>query len=152
MPWCGSHLFCGCNGIFYPILATFGAKHLYMNATTILGLLLIGLIAGVMSSMVGIGGGVVIVPALVIIFAMSQKMAQGTSLVMLLPPIGLFAVINYYNAGYVDFKIAGVLIVAFIAGSYFGSKIALNLPEIALKRIFGVFLMLLAVKYLFFTK
>ena len=123
-----------------------------MSISTILGLLVLGLIAGIMSSMVGIGGGVVIVPALVIIFAMSQKLAQGTSLAMLLPPIGIFAVINYYKSGYVDFKLAAILSVAFIAGSYFGSKIALNLPETTLKRIFGVFLMLLAVKYLFFSK
>jgi len=123
-----------------------------INMVTILGLLLLGLLAGVLSSMVGIGGGVVIVPALVMVFAVSQKMAQGTSLVMLLPPIGVLAVINYYKAGFVDFKVAGILIVAFVAGSYFGSKIALNLEESVLKRIFGVFLMILAVKYLFFSK
>ena len=123
-----------------------------MNITSILILLAIGLVAGIMSSMVGIGGGVVIVPALVIILAMSQKMAQGTSLVMLLPPIGILAVINYYKAGYVDFKVAGVLCIAFILGSYLGSKVALNLQESTLKRIFGVFLMILAVKYLFFNK
>ncbi len=123
-----------------------------MNVTSILILLVIGLAAGMMSSMVGIGGGVVIVPSLVIIFAMSQKMAQGTSLAMLLPPIGVLAVINYYKAGYIDFKVAGVLCIAFIVGSYLGSKIALNLQESTLKRIFGVFLMALAVKYLFFDK
>ena len=123
-----------------------------MSVATIIGLLALGLAAGLLSSMVGIGGGVVIVPALVIIFAVSQKVAQGTSLVMLLPPIGILAVINYYKAGYVDFKVAGVLCVAFIVGSYFGSKIALNLQESTLKRIFGVFLMILAVKYLFFNK
>ena len=123
-----------------------------MSVATIIGLLALGLAAGLLSSMVGIGGGVVIVPALVIIFAVSQKVAQGTSLVMLLPPIGILAVINYYKAGYVDFKVAGVLCVAFIVGSYFGSKIALNLQESTLKRIFGVFLAVLAVKYLFFNK
>ena len=123
-----------------------------ISMTTILGLLALGLVAGMLSSMVGIGGGVVIVPALVILFAVSQKTAQGTSLAMLLPPIGIFAVINYYKAGYVDFKIAGVLCLAFIVGSYFGSKFALNLQESTLKRIFGVFLMILAVKYLFFNK
>ena len=120
--------------------------------TTILALLALGMVAGILSSMVGIGGGIVIVPALVFLFAMSQKMAQGTSLVMLLPPIGLLAVINYYKAGYVDFKVAGILIIAFVVGSYFGSKIALNLPENTLKRIFGIFLMILAVKYLFFSR
>lgn len=123
-----------------------------MNIGTIIGLLLLGLFAGVLSSMVGIGGGIVIVPALVMLFAINQKLAQGTSLVMLLPPIGILAVVNYYKAGYVDFKIAGILIIAFIAGSYFGSKLALNLEETTLKRIFGGFLMLLAVKYIFFNK
>ena len=123
-----------------------------MSTTAIIGLLALGLAAGMLSSVVGIGGGVLIVPALVLIFAVSQKVAQGTSLVMLLPPIGIFAVINYYKAGYVDFKIAGVLCIAFIVGSYFGSKVALNLPESTLKRLFGGFLMILAVKYLFFSK
>ena len=123
-----------------------------MSITTVLALLAIGLFAGILSSMVGIGGGIVIVPALVLMLAFSQKMAQGTSLVMLLPPIGILAVINYYKAGYVDFKIAGILCIAFIAGSYFGSKLALDMQDSTLKRIFGVFLMILAVKYLFFNK
>ena len=123
-----------------------------MNVTTILSLLLIGLASGLLSSMVGIGGGTIIVPALVFLLTMSQKTAQGTSLAMLLPPIGVFAVMNYYKAGYVDFKIAGVLCISFILGSYFGSKLALNLDESVLKRIFGVFLMIMAVKYLFFSK
>ena len=123
-----------------------------MNTTTIIGLLVLGLAAGLLSSMVGIGGGTVIVPLLILLFGMSQKMAQGTSLAMLLPPIGLLAVINYYKAGYVDFKIAGILCIAFIAGSYFGSIVAINLHESILKRIFGVFLLILAIKYLFFDK
>jgi uncharacterized membrane protein YfcA len=123
-----------------------------MSVTTILALLAIGLFAGVLSSMVGIGGGIVIVPALVFILAFSQKMAQGTSLVMLLPPIGILAVVNYYKAGFVDFKIAGILCVAFIAGSYFGSKMALDMQDSTIKRIFGGFLMIVAIKYLFFGK
>lgn len=123
-----------------------------MNIATIVGLLVLGLLAGVMSSVVGIGGGVIIVPALVFLFAMSQKMAQGTSLVMLLPPVGILGVINYYKAGYVDFKIAGVLIIAFIAGSYLGSKLVMNMEDATIKRIFGVFLAVMAVKYLFFSK
>jgi|SRR6185312_14989055 len=123
-----------------------------MNLTTIFGLIIIGIVAGILSSMVGIGGGIVIVPCLVFIFALSQKMAQGTSLVMLLPPIGIFAVMNYYKKGFVDFRIAGILIVAFVIGSYFGSKFALSLEESTLKRIFGIFLMILAIKYLFFSK
>ena len=123
-----------------------------MSVTTIVGLLVLGLVAGLLSSMVGIGGGIVIVPALVFLFAMSQKMAQGTSLALLLPPVGIFAVMNYYKAGFVDVKIAGLLIVAFVVGSFLGSKVALSLPENMIKKIFGVFLMLVSIKYLFFSK
>lgn len=123
-----------------------------LNLTTVLILLALGIAAGILSSLVGIGGGILIVPVLVFAFGVSQKMAQGTSLVMLLPPIGLLAVINYYKAGYVDFKVSGILIAAFVVGSFFGSKVALNLEESTLKRIFGVFLMVLAIKYLFFSK
>lgn len=123
-----------------------------MNLVTILGLLLVGLVAGVLSSLVGIGGGIVIVPALVFLFAMSQKLAQGTSLALLLPPVGVFAVINYYKAGYVDMRVAGILIGAFVLGSYFGSKVAIDLPENLIKKIFGGFLLLVSIKYLFFSK
>ncbi|MBS1773253.1 MAG: sulfite exporter TauE/SafE family protein [Bacteroidetes bacterium] len=123
-----------------------------MSASTIFYLLLIGMAAGMMSSMVGIGGGVIIVPALVLIFGMSQKLAQGTSLALMLPPIGILGVINYYKQGYVDFKMAAVVCVAFIIGSFFGSKIALGLDTIVVKRIFAVFMIMVAVKYLFFDK
>ncbi len=119
-----------------------------MAPSTIIGLLVLGLIAGLMSSMVGIGGGVLIVPCLVFMFAMSQKVAQGTSLAMLLPPIGILGVMQYYKSGYVDFKVAIILCVAFIDGSYFGSLVAVKLPDALLKRIFGGFLMLVALKYL----
>ncbi len=123
-----------------------------MSTTTIFILIGIGLFAGLLSSVIGIGGGIVIVPALVFLLLMNQKMAQGTSLALLLPPVGIFAVINYYKAGYVDLKIAGVLIVAFVAGSFLGSKFALGLPENIIKKVFGAFLMLVSIKYLFFTK
>lgn len=123
-----------------------------LSAMAILGLLVFGLLAGMLSSMVGIGGGLVVVPAMVLLFAMSQKMAQGTSLAMLLPPIGALAVYNYYKAGYVDFRIAGILCVTFVVGSYFGSKLALDLPDSIIKKVFGVFLLLVSIKYLFFDK
>ncbi len=123
-----------------------------MSITTLIGLIVLGLVAGLLSSLVGIGGGIVIVPALVFLFAMSQKMAQGTSLALLLPPVGIFAVINYYKAGYVDMKVAGVLIVAFVVGSFFGSKVSIGLPDNVVKKAFGVFLMIVSLKYLFFSK
>lgn len=123
-----------------------------MTAGTLIGILLIGLAAGMMSSLVGIGGGIVIVPALVLLFGLSQKMAQGTSLAMMLPPIGVLAVINYNRQGYVDFKIAGILCLSFILGSYLGSKVVLGLDAMLVKKIFAVFMIIIAVKYLFFDK
>lgn len=123
-----------------------------MSVTTILLLLLVGILAGMLSSMVGIGGGVVIVPALVLIFGMSQKMAQGTSLALMLPPIGILAVINYHKQGYVDFKVAAIICITFIVGGYLGSKLVLGLDTVVVKKIFAVFMIIIAVKYLFFDK
>jgi len=117
-----------------------------------MGLLLVGLVAGLLSGMVGIGGGMVIVPSLVFFFAMSQKMAQGTSLSLLLLPVGIFAVINYYKAGYVDIKAVGVLTISFLLGSFIGSKVVLGMPDATIKKIFAVFLILISAKYLFFDK
>lgn len=123
-----------------------------MSITTILLLMLVGLVAGMLSSMVGIGGGVVIVPALVLVLGMGQKLAQGTSLALMLPPIGVLGVINYYKQGYVDFKIAGVICLTFIIGSYFGSKLVLGLDVVIVKKMFAIFMIIIAVKYLFFDK
>jgi len=120
-----------------------------MSVTTILILLVIGIITGVMAGMLGIGGGLVVIPALVMVMGMSQQSAQGTSLAMMLPPIGILAAYNYYKAGHVDIRIALLLAVAFIVGSFFGSKLAIRIPQEMLKKIFGVFLLLVAIKMLF---
>ena len=113
---------------------------------SILIILIIGIVAGMFSGFIGIGGGLIIVPALVYFFAMSQHQAQGTSLAMMLPPIGILAVYNYYKSGFVDFKIAGILCLSFIIGSFFGSKIAISLPADTVKRIFGVIIILVGIK------
>jgi uncharacterized protein len=120
-----------------------------MSVSTIIILLIIGMITGVMAGMLGIGGGLVVIPALVMVMGMSQQSAQGTSLAMMLPPIGILAAYNYYKAGHVDIKFALLLAFAFIIGSYFGSRIAVKLPQEVLKKIFGAFLLLVAVKMLF---
>jgi uncharacterized membrane protein YfcA len=122
-----------------------------MSVSTILILLVIGTITGVMAGMLGIGGGIVVIPALVMIMGLSQQTAQGTSLAMMLPPVGILAVYNYYKAGHVDIRIAILLSIAFIAGSYFGSKLAINIPQDLMKKIFGVVLFLVAIK-MFFSK
>ena len=119
-----------------------------MSGSTILILLVIGVITGVMAGMLGVGGGIVVIPALVMIMGLSQQTAQGTSLAMMLPPIGILAVYNYYKAGHVDFRFAILLAIAFIAGSYFGSKIAITIPQALMKKIFGGVLFLVSIKML----
>ncbi len=123
-----------------------------MTIQTIIILIVIGLAAGMLSGLVGIGGGLIIVPALVFFLGLSQKMAQGTSLGILLLPIGLLAVFQYYKAGYIDIKIVWLVALGFLAGGFFGSKIALSLPQDTVKKIFAIVLVIIAVKMLFIDK
>ena len=123
-----------------------------MDMQTILILALIGLAAGLMSGMVGIGGGLVIVPALVYFLAFTQHQAQGNSLTLLMFPVGILGVINYYKKGYVDFRVAGMLAIGFVLGSYLGSKFSLSLPQETLKKVFAVLMLVLALKMLFLDK
>lgn len=127
-------------------------KKTTMDAQTILLLLLTGIGAGILSGMVGVGGGIIIVPALIFFLGFSQKLAQGTSLGILLLPVGILGVIQYYKQGYVDFKVVGIISFTFLLGSYLGSKFALSLPQDAVKKIFAVLLILMAIKLLFFDK
>jgi len=111
--------------------------------------LLLGLLVGVLSGIVGIGGGIMIVPALVYLFHMSQHKAQGTSLGALLAPIGALAFWEYYKAGNADLKAALLIGLGFIAGGYFGGLWAQRLPEVTLQRIFGALLLIIGAKLLF---
>lgn len=122
-----------------------------MNIGTILILLAIGLSAGVFGGMVGLGGGVIMIPAMVYFLGLSMQSAQGTSLAVMLPPVGLLAVMNYYKAGQLNFKYAAIIAIAFFVGGYFGSKIALNVSPDKMKKLFAVALMLIAVN-MFFKK
>jgi uncharacterized membrane protein YfcA len=117
-----------------------------------LGLLLLGIIAGYFSGLVGIGGGVIIVPALVLLFGFTEHMAQGTTLALLVPPIGILAVISYYQKGYVDVKTAIVVALGFFIGGYIGGKMAVGLPEDLLKKAFAITIIVIGVKMLLFTK
>jgi uncharacterized membrane protein YfcA len=119
-----------------------------MSTSMLIVLVLIGITTGVMAGMLGIGGAIIMTPALVFLMGFSQANAQGTSLAVMLPPIGIIAAYNYYKAGHVNIKFALILAVCFLVGSYFGSKIALNLPQPVLKKIFGVLLLLVAAKML----
>lgn len=113
--------------------------------------LLAGLLIGVLSGMVGIGGGALIVPALVMGMGMTQHKAQGTSLAALLLPIGAFATWEYYKAGNVDVKIALMLAVTIAIGAYFGAIAAHNMSGLAVRRCFAVLLIFIALR-LFFKK
>jgi uncharacterized membrane protein YfcA len=114
--------------------------------------MVVGLLAGMLSGLVGLGGGVIIVPALVFLLGFSQHQAQGTSLGILLLPAGIFAVMNYYRKGYIDVKVVLLLFLGFLVGGYLGSRISLSLSETVLKKVFAVALVGIAVKVLFFDK
>jgi uncharacterized protein len=117
-----------------------------MTTELVIIILVIGLCAGVLSGLVGVGGGLIIVPALIFFLGFNQHQAQGTSLGLLLLPVGVLAVINYYNKGNVDVKVVAIMSIAFIAGGWLGSKLALRLPEDTVKKIFAIFLFYSAFK------
>ncbi len=110
---------------------------------------LLGLVAGVLSGIIGIGGGVIIVPALVFLFGLSQHQAQGTTLALLVPPIGILAAWTYYKAGYVNLEIAAFVCLGFVLGGLIGARIATAVPDAVLERIFGVVLLLISLKMIF---
>lgn len=127
-------------------------KKKVMDIQTILIIILVGISAGILGGLVGIGGGIIIVPALVYFIGFSQKAAQGTSLGLIMLPVGILGVLQYYKQGHVDFRVVALLAVGFLAGSYFGSKVALNLPQETVKKIFALLMIVIAVKMLFFDK
>lgn len=114
-------------------------------------LLIIGVLAGVLSGLIGIGGGIIVIPALVFFLGFSQQTAQGTTLAMMVPPIGLLAAWAYYKEGFVDIRAAAIICAGFIIGSFFGAKFATGLSQDMLRKIFSVILILVAIK-MFFSK
>jgi uncharacterized membrane protein YfcA len=127
-------------------------KNPAMSIQTLLLLAIIGLAAGILSGMIGIGGGIIIVPALVLILGFTQQQAQGTSLGLLLLPVGILAVLNYYKQGYIDVKVVAIMSVTFILGGWLGSKLSLSLPQETVKKVFAAVLLLIAGKMLFIDK
>jgi len=123
-----------------------------MTLTTILILIVIGLVAGILSGMVGVGGGILMVPMFVFLLGFSQHHAQGMSLAVMLPPVTFLAVYNYHQAGAIDWRIALIVSAVFIVGGFFGSKIALKIDQLTLKKIFGVMMLIASIKLIFFSK
>lgn len=114
-----------------------------------MALFAVGLMTGVIGGLFGVGGGELFIPLLVYLFGFSQHQAQGTSLAVLLPPIGLLAAVRYYRAGYVDFPTAGLLALGFFLGASVGAIIATRMHGDLLRRIFGAFLLLVSLHMMF---
>lgn len=122
-----------------------------MTLQTVLLLLLVGFLAGVLGGMVGVGGGIIVVPALIFILGYNQHQAQGASLGLLLLPVGILAVLNYYKRGYVDFRVVLIMAATFVLGGWVGSKLSLSLPEAIVKKVFAIFIIATGIKMLFFS-
>ena len=121
-----------------------------MTITQLIILIMIGLLSGLLAGTLGVGGAIVVIPALVLI-GLSQHEAQGTSLAFMIPPIGIFAAWNYWKAGFVNWKFALVLALTFMLGAYIGSLYSIHMPDKLLRKIFSILLLVTAIK-LFFTK
>lgn len=123
-----------------------------MTAQIIALIIIIGFAAGMLGGMIGLGGGLIIVPALVYFLSFSQHKAQGTSLGLMILPVAILGVMNYYKKGHVDVKVVALLALGFVAGSFLGSKWALSLPQGTIKKVFALFILILSIKMLFFDK
>ena len=111
--------------------------------------LILGFATGVFSGIFGLGGGIIVIPALVFIFGLTQHQAQGTTLAMMVPPIGLLAAWTYYKEGFVDLKIAALLCIGFFVGGLLGAKFVVGLSDPLLRKIFGFVLLLISVRMIF---
>jgi uncharacterized protein len=121
-----------------------------MSTQIIILLIITGIAAGLMGGLVGIGGGLIIVPALIYLLGYGQHQAQGTSLALIMLPVGIFGVLQYYKAGHININVVLLLAVGFLLGSFLGSKIALSIPQATIKKVFAIFLIVIAIKMLFF--
>lgn len=117
--------------------------------TLFLILVIIGLLAGIFSGLLGVGGGVVMIPLMVFALGFTQHQAQGTSLAVLAIPVTFIAAYNYYEAGHVNWKYALIIAVTFVAGAYLGSKLAVSIDQVLLKKIFGFVLLVVAIRLIF---
>ncbi|MGY8987978.1 MAG: TSUP family transporter [Flavobacteriales bacterium] len=124
-------------------------KNSTMSIPTIVILIFIGLAAGLLSGIIGIGGGLIMIPLLILLLGLDQHTAQGTSLAVMLPPIGILAAMNYYKSGNLNWEYALIIASTFIVGGYFGSKIALQLSPQVLRKVFGVIMLVASLKMIF---
>lgn len=111
--------------------------------------IILGIVAGIFGGMFGIGGGTILIPALVYLFGLTQLQAQGTTLAIMVPPIGLLAALRYYYSGNVKLSMAAFICLGFFVGGLVGANFVQNMPEPLLKKIFGVFLLLISLRMIF---
>lgn len=123
-----------------------------MDIQNTLIIALIGIVSGLLGGMLGLGGAIIIIPAMVMFLGYSQQMAQGTALMMMVLPVGALAAFQYYQKGFVDIKASLIMALFFVGGSYFGAKFATDIPQLLLKRVFAVMLIIIAAKMLFIDK
>tara|TARA_A100001035_G_scaffold220908_1_gene181072 strand:- start:422 stop:790 length:369 start_codon:yes stop_codon:yes gene_type:complete len=122
-----------------------------MSFSALMLLIVIGLLSGSLSGLVGVGGGIIMIPLLISFFGFTQLNAQGTAIVAMLPPIGILAAINYYQEGYVRWEYSLVIAIAFVVGGFFGSKLSISISQHLVRQIFAIILFIVALK-LFFSK
>lgn len=123
-----------------------------MELQTLVIIAIIGIVAGMLSGLLGLGGAIIIIPALVFFLGYSQQTAQGTALLMMVLPVGALAAYQYYKEGFVEIKPALIMAVFFFIGGYVGAKFATHIPQGILKKLFALMLIVLAVKMLFFER
>ena len=122
-----------------------------MSFSALMLLIVIGLLSGSLSGLVGVGGGIIMIPLLISFFGFTQLNAQGTAIAAMLPPIGILAAINYYQEGYVRWEYSLVIAIAFVVGGFFGSKLSISISQHLVRQIFAIILFIVALK-LFFSK
>ena len=120
-----------------------------MTPHSVILIALIGILSGILGGMLGLGGAIIIIPALIMFLGYSQQMAQGTALIMMVLPVGALAAFQYYQKGFVDIKASLILAAFFFVGGYFGAKYATQVPQEVLKKIFASMLVVIAVKMWF---
>lgn len=110
---------------------------------------ILGVAAGLLAGMFGIGGGIIIIPTLIYLFGYSQHQAQGTSIAILVLPIGILGAIRYYQQGYVNLKAVGLISLGFFLAALVGAKFAVSISDALLRKCFGVFLLVVAIRTIF---
>jgi uncharacterized protein len=120
-----------------------------MSTFHLIILVVVGIMSGMLAGVFGVGGAIIVIPALVFILGLSQHEAQGTSLAFMLPPVGILATWNYWKAGHVNWKIALILSLTFVVGAYLGSHLSINISDKTLRRLFGGLMIVIAIKMIF---